>query len=149
MGTGRFLKVYGEISARIVTGMDISEQMIRLARRKVPRSMKAYGKTEFVVGNVLELSAPKWGQYDCAVCVRFLDLIDETAMVAVVKTLAAVTKKNIICTIRLGDEYVPKSNTAEHDRHKFNRLLRKLGFTIVKAAQFREGSWHVLLLARK
>jgi hypothetical protein len=86
--------------------------------------------------------------YDCTVCVRFLDLIDEDAMRAVVKELCRVTKRHIICTIRFGDKYVAKSNTAEHDAKKFKALVKRCGFHISKTERFREGSWHILLLER-
>lgn len=143
VGTGRFLKKYHELKIH-VHGLDISEQMLKLAKRKIPRG----NKTIYLATSDATSIAVKNRYFDGAICVRFLDLIDEEAMRNVVCELARVSKRFIICTIRLGDKYVPKSNTAEHDRRRFNVLIKNLGFSIEKSAQFREGSWHVLLLKR-
>lgn len=145
VGTGRFIKIYRAIKPEFVTGVDISERMITLARRKA----RGYpGELLLVQGDATAIETKaKW--YDVSICVRFLDLIDEEAMRAVVTEMARVSRKNIICTIRLGDKYVPKSNTAEHDQVAFNRLISRLGWKCEDSARFREGSWHVLLLRRK
>jgi 2-polyprenyl-3-methyl-5-hydroxy-6-metoxy-1,4-benzoquinol methylase len=130
-----------------VRGIDVSERMLMLAGRKQMRTNGA----QYVmlgIGDATNIQV-KDKSYDLSVCVRFLDLIEEEAMRTVMKELARVSRKWIILTIRLGDEYVPKSNTAEHDRKKFRALTSKLGFEVVRDEQFREGSWHVMLLQRK
>lgn len=147
VGTGRFLGIYADVSAEFVTGVDISEEMLSLAKKKVPRKMKQYCDLKLVQGSATDIKADD-KFYDVSVCVRFLDLIDEEAMRKVVTELARVSKSWIICTIRLGDVYLPKSNTAEHDRKKFNALVKRLGFKVQSSKQFREGTWHVLLLER-
>jgi ubiquinone/menaquinone biosynthesis C-methylase UbiE len=144
VGTGRFIPEYVKLGAD-VTGIDISDTMLKLAGKKVKRAKAGY--VRLVEGSATDIS--KIYKSDVAVCVRFLDLIDEEAMRAVMKQLAAVAKKHIILTIRLGEEYVPKSNTAEHDRKKFRALVSRLGFEIIRDEQFREGSWHVMLLQRR
>jgi ubiquinone/menaquinone biosynthesis C-methylase UbiE len=147
VGTGRFLQMYDAFGVEYVTGVDVSEEMLALARKKISKKMKR-NHLGLVQGSATKIEvADKF--YDCVVCVRFLDLIDEEAMRSVVTELARVSRKNIICTIRFGDKYLPKSNTAEHDRKKFNQLIGRLGFKIEDTAQFREGSWHILLLGRK
>lgn len=140
-GTGRFFSVYRDLDC-IVHAIDISEEMLKLAQKKVPRGSKKFFLEKGSATDIEDRG------YDGAVVVRFLDLIDEEAMRAVVTEMARVSKKWIICTIRLGEKYVPKSNTAEHDQKKFRALIKKLGFTIADQTQFREGSWHVLLLKR-
>ena len=140
-GTGRFFNVYGDLDC-IVHAIDISEEMLKLAQKKVPRGSKKFFLEK---GSATDIENRG---YDGAVVVRFLDLIDEEAMQAVMKEVARVTKKFIICTIRLGDKYVPKSNTSEHDAKKFRALVKRLGFSIAKTEQFRGGSWHILLLQR-
>lgn len=146
VGTGRFLELYQHIGAQYVTGVDISEEMLALARKKVGRKMKRTNLT-LSQGSATDVKADD-KLYDVSVCVRFLDLIDEEAMRKVMTEIARVTKHWIICTIRLGDVYLPKSNTAEHDRKKFNALVKRLGFKTQASRQFREGTWHVLLLER-
>jgi ubiquinone/menaquinone biosynthesis C-methylase UbiE len=143
VGTGRFLKKYHELSIH-VHGYDISEEMLRLAKRKVPKG----NKLTYLSQHSATSLPTKDRFFDGAVCVRFLDLIDEEAMRKVMEELARVPKRFIILTIRLGDKYVPKSNTAEHDARKFRALVKRLGFSVSDSAQFREGSWHVMLLSR-
>jgi len=142
VGTGRYIPVYRELKIGGV-GIDISTEMLDLAKKKNR-------------GQVLHLErgtaiSTGYGDraFDCVLCVRFLDLIDETAMRQVVTELARVSWRWIICTIRLGQEYLPKSNTAEHNEKEFWKLVDNLGFAMVKSERFREGSWNILLLERK
>lgn len=144
VGTGRFLKKYHELGIN-AHGIDVSEAMLALAKKKVPKGNKLIHLAQ---GDATKLEV-KDKFFDGAVVVRFLDLIDEDAMKAVVTEMARVSKKFIICTIRLGEKYVPKSNTAEHDAKKFRALVSKLGFAVASEERFREGSWHVLLLKRR
>lgn len=148
VGTGRFLPLYVERKIGVVSGIDISEEMIALARKKVPRRKPSDVIIDLSVGDAQKTKFDDRG-VDVAVCVRFLDLIDEDAMRAVLIELARVTKRAIILTIRLGDAYLPKSNTAEHDRKKFNALVKRLGFAVTGTERFREGSWHILKLERR
>ena len=145
VGTGRFVADYVKLGAD-VTGMDISNEMLKLADQKVKRA-KGAQYIRLVQGDATKTGL-KDKSVDVSVCVRFLDLIDEDAMRATMTELARITKRTIICTIRLGDKYVPKSNTAEHDSKKFRALVKKLGFSIEKSEQFREGSWHVFQIKR-
>lgn len=147
VGTGRFFGTYADLGVKGVHGIDVSEEMLALADTKVPRAMRNYCDLELQQGSATEIPSSDL-VYDCTVCVRFLDLIDEDAMRAVVKELCRVTRGHIICTIRLGDSYVAKSNTAEHDAKKFRALVKRCGFHISKTERFREGSWHILLLER-
>jgi ubiquinone/menaquinone biosynthesis C-methylase UbiE len=144
VGTGRFIADYVKLGCDVL-GMDISDEMIELAEKK-QKKLKA-GYVRFQQGSATETGA-KDKAFDGSVVVRFLDLIDEDAMRAVVTEMARVSRRFIICTIRLGEKYVPKSNTAEHDAKKFRALVKRLGFKIEKSEQFRQGSWHILLLKR-
>ena len=142
VGTGRFIPVYRELKIDGV-GMDVSKDMLALAKRKNRMDV-----LELKCGSATETGYPNRA-FDMSVCVRFLDLIDNVAMKMVMTELTRVSSKWIICTIRLGEKYLPKSNTAEHDIKKFRTLISVLGFKIKEGKQFREGSWHILLLERK
>lgn len=139
VGTGRFIPVYAKIGVKEVFAVDVSDTMIDLAKQK----KRGKTKVRFRVKDVRKLGPI---EVDVAVCVRFLDLIDEAAMLSVVKRLIEYTDKAIICTIRLGDEYVPKSNTATHDRAKFEKLLKKFGWKVAKRVPVFNQGWFILLL---
>lgn len=140
-GTGRFFSLYFE-ERLTVTGVDISEEMLALARRKVPRGRSAALK----IGDATNL---RGCECDVAVCVRFLDLIDEEAMRKVVTELCGVARNRIVLTIRLGTKYVPKVNTATHDSRKFNALVTRLGWCREEVVPIFEQGWVVMQLGRR
>lgn len=139
VGTGRFLKLYKQFGLTC-TGYDTSTAMLSLAKRK-----RQAGKLE--LGDIRQL--PHGAQsFDVSICVRFLDLVPEETVKQAMTELARVTKHHIILTIRLGSEYIAKSNTATHDARKFSALYRKLGFDAIEEAQIFQQGWKVLLLER-
>jgi ubiquinone/menaquinone biosynthesis C-methylase UbiE len=140
VGTGRFLKLYQKKNFNI-TGYDISEDMLRLARKKKV-------KCNLHIGDARQLNELD-KDFSVSVCVRFLDLIDEEAMRAVMKELFRVTDSQIILTIRFGAKYLPKSGTAEHDEKKFRAMVARAGWHIHRAEPIREAGWHVLSLLKK
>ena len=139
-GTGRFLGVYDALRVKRIMAVDVSDEMIRIAQRKYMK----FTDPKFICADVRKVHIK--GTVDVAVCVRFLDLIDDAAMRQVVKLLARTARRAIICTIRLGPEYVAKSNTATHDERKFRALLKKIGWKIVKDVPVFTQGWHILLL---
>lgn len=145
-GTGRFVKFYEKLRTEFVTGVDISEEMLALARKKLPK--RAPCAFELTKGSAEKIDAAD-KKYDVVICVRFLDLIDEDAMQTVLKEMCRVALRSVLLTIRLGDRYVPKSNTAEHDRKKFLALVSRLGFRVKETVLFREGDWNIIRLERK
>lgn len=148
VGTGRFVPLYAKLSISTVIGIDASTTMLALARKKVTPRMRQHATVEMMEGNAAALDASD-KLVDAVVCIRFLDLIDEDAMRKVVGELCRVARKAVILTIRLGDEYVPKSNTATHDRAKFNALVKKLGWKIEENIPIFEAGWSVMRLGRK
>ena len=142
VGTGRFLRLYRDLGIRYVTGVDASEEMLALARRK--RWSRGV-KLEQRDAAKLELHA----SHDVAVCVRFLDLIDERAMQTVTEGLCRAARHGVILTVRLGPTYVPKVNTATHDERKFRALIRRLGWTVAEEVPIFDAGWRVMLLRRR
>lgn len=144
VGTGRFLSLYAALGIKFVDGVDVSEEMLALARKKKIKPEKLTLK----VGDASALDFHDKSR-DVVVCVRFLDLIDQEAMHVVVGEMCRVAKRAIICTIRFGKKYVPKSNTAEHDEKKFTALVAKLGWKITEKAPIFKAGWHVVMMERK
>lgn len=145
VGTGRFLPLYGNGTIRsidCVLGIDASEEMLALAKRKGPWTMLRKGDASDLVG----IEDKAW---DVAVCVRFLDLIDEDAMRRVVRELCRVARRAVVLTIRLGPTYVPKSNTATHHEKKFFELVRRLNFEVTDLVKFRNAGWTLMTIRRR
>ncbi len=142
-GTGRFFRTYVERGARHVTAVDASDAMLSLARRKFTRIPNRHTRFTLVIGDARSLPATD-ASHDAVVCFRFLDLIDEEAMRAVMRELCRVARASVILTIRLGDTYVNKSNTATHDRRKFHALVRHLGWRVENTEAFRNEGWTII-----
>jgi ubiquinone/menaquinone biosynthesis C-methylase UbiE len=137
VGTGRFLEFCSKKGFQI-TGIDSSLEMLSQAQDKgIPCTLELGDATDLIF---------KDKNFDHAICIRFLDLIDAPAMYQVVRELCRVTKKTIICTIRFGDAYVQKVNTATHDKKKFLALIKRCGWTIAEEHPFRKQGWNVLRL---
>lgn len=141
VGTGRFIPVYDKLRVRMVIGIDISDSMLALAKQKAKKA-----KRTIVTLKCKDVRKVKTIGVDVSVCVRFLDLIDDKAMREVVTKLCKVSRRAIICTIRLGPTYVPKSNTATHDEKKFRAHLKKQGWKISKSVPIFTQGWFVFLL---
>lgn len=141
VGTGRFLTLYKQLGLTCY-GYDTSKAMLSLAKRKRGGAAKVLEE-----GDIRKIPH-KDNSMDVSVCVRFMDLVPEDTMQQAIKELARVTRHHIILTTRLGDEYIPKVNTATHDRRKFHALLKKLGWTIIADKEIFQQGWHVLKLGR-
>lgn len=141
-GTGRFIPMWKKLGIQ-ATALDASPDMQRQAKAK-----GGSGGVKFVIGNAAAMPEFKDKAFTAAACIRFLDLIDEPTMQSVVKELCRVAKEEIWCTIRLGDAYVPKSNTATHDRKKFMALIKRLGWRVEESTPIFNAGWVVLRLMR-
>lgn len=149
VGTGRYLRLYHGLRVQEVIGVDASREMLRLAARKNSKLTK-------LRGCVCRLEEGDAREHDCAdnrvdvaVCVRFLDLIDEAAMRRVMAELMRVARRAVVLTIRWGENYVPKVNTATHDRNAFKRLIKRHGWGIEETVPIFEAGWVVLRLGRR
>jgi ubiquinone/menaquinone biosynthesis C-methylase UbiE len=140
-GEGRFLSLYQEL-ALDAYGVDASETMLKLASRR------GWPPQDLETGNATALRFDN-RSFDMVVCVRFLDLIPEAAMQQVLGELCRVARRAIVLTIRLGDSYVPKSNTATHDGLKFRALVRKLGWRVETFVSIFNAGWFVIKLVRR
>jgi ubiquinone/menaquinone biosynthesis C-methylase UbiE len=145
VGTGRFFMTYEALpKIKELYGIDASEEMLQLAHKK----MRSRPHTQLHVGDATATGL-KDRACDVVVCVRFLDLIDEMAMRRVVAELCRVSRRAIILTIRLGDSYVNKSNTATHDRRAFGRLIGRLGWRVQERVPVFDAGWEIIRLGRR
>ena len=142
VGTGRFLAVYRALGCTVL-GIDASRSMINLARKK----LRGHGYTTLEVGDATATDL-RDRSYDTVVCVRFLDLIDEAAMRAVMRELCRVAGRAVILTIRLGPQYVNKSNTATHSGNKFMLMVRRLGWRVEESVPVLNAGWTIMRLGR-
>jgi ubiquinone/menaquinone biosynthesis C-methylase UbiE len=153
VGTGRFLPLYAKLGIRLVIGVDASEEMLALAQRKLSRRARNCGYLKLVRGDASDLSRSVGMRdpysVDVTVCVRFLDLIDEQAMRRVMHELMRVTRRSVILTIRLGENYVSKVNTATHDQRAFLRLVGRAGWQVEEMVPIFKQGWQVIRLGRK
>lgn len=158
VGTGRFFSLYRKLGVERVAGVDSSDEMLALAAKKLKGETvlrQASGAQVYTLGGKMEWlleqrdarDLSEFKKFDAAVCVRFLDLIDEKAMRAVVRELCRLCDA-VIFTIRFGEKYVPKANTAEHDEKKFWRLVRELGFARAEEYPIFKAGWRVCMIRR-
>jgi 2-polyprenyl-3-methyl-5-hydroxy-6-metoxy-1,4-benzoquinol methylase len=143
-GTGRFIRTYDTLGVKDVTAIDVSDSMLALAKKKMSR-VKSTMYVDFVCRDVREMTDLR---VDVSVCVRFLDLIDDVAMRSVLKTLFRCTDRAILCTIRLGESYIPKSNTATHDKARFLRTVTKAGWQVQEDFPIFNQGWSLLHLVK-
>lgn len=149
VGTGRFLETYATLGVASVSGYDISNEMLVLARDKNKKLHKKYPNTLIGLYQGSALEIDQTVSADVAVCVRFLDLIEEKAMRVVVTELCRIACRGIVLTIRLGSEYVPKVNTSTHDKKRFRLLVTRLGWEISESVPVLNAGWEIIRLERR
>lgn len=147
VGTGRFLQTAADCGVAEYIGVDISEEMLALARHKITRTMRNKMTIRLDIGDARQHDCVD-ERVDCSLCIRFLDLIDEAAMRAVMKEMMRVTRRCIILTIRLGEKYVAKSNTAEHDSRKFKDLIKRNGWRIAEQVPVFNAGWFIIRIEK-
>jgi len=135
VGTGRFLDTWKKRGFDFL-GVDYSDEMLDLAKSK------GWPKGKLVQGDASALELGR--QFDVGVYVRFLDLIDESAVYRVLTCMDKTVRKRFICTIRFGIKYVPKANTAEHDEKKFSAWMKRHGWKETERVPVFDAGWHVL-----
>lgn len=145
VGAGRFLPTYAPIGCRVV-GVDSSDEMLALAAKEL-RRLQSGDRVRLTVGDAVDLDHAD-ESVDVAVCVRFLDLVPQSTMRAAVAELCRAARRHVILTIRLGDAYVEKVNTATHDSRGFRRLVTTLGWRVAEEYPIFNQGWTVLRLER-
>lgn len=106
VGTGRFLPVYRQLGIA-ATGMDVSPDMLARAREKC-------GEAALRLSDIRRIDASD-GEYDAAVCVRFLNWVDAAALTAAVGELARVSRQHVVLSVRC---HVPVPRTSLYRRFR-------------------------------
>ena len=104
VGTGRFLPLYRQLGIH-ATGMDVSQDMLARAREKCEDATLG-------LSDIRRIDASD-RQYDCALCVRFLNWVGGPALKAAVRELARVSRQHVILGVRC---YAPVSGLGLRDR---------------------------------
>ena len=91
VGTGRFLPVYRQLGIT-ATGLDVSADMLARARERC-------GNAALRLSDIRRIDASD-GEYDAAVCVRFLNWVDAAALTAAIGELARVSRHHVVLSVR-------------------------------------------------
>jgi ubiquinone/menaquinone biosynthesis C-methylase UbiE len=140
VGTGRFLPLYKKLGLK-VTGLDISNDMLRLAA-------KHKSGAKLMAGNAVALQFNA-NTFDTVVCVRLLHLVNELTMRKMLAELFRVARKHILLTIQLGDRYRAGHDTATHDAMKFRSLVRKQGWFVLSEQRLTSAGWYIMCLVKE
>ena len=95
IGTGRFMPLYKKYKFS-VTGLDISQDMIDIARAKAD---KAGLEIEFKNTSLFETDIED-NAYDVVLCIRFLNWVDKKNALLIAQELARLSSRNIIFSLR-------------------------------------------------
>lgn len=110
-GTGRFAEVLLEEGFKVV-GIDISNAMLEVARRKLQR----FGvRFETRVADVRDLAKQEKKCYDAALCARVLMHFPLDEQITFLRGVAALTKRQVVFTQSLSTPY-----------HRFRRRIKRL-----------------------
>lgn len=138
VGTGRFLPKYA-LKQFTVTGIDINEDMLAVAREKGP-----FENMELRRGSIFNLDMPD-KSFDLALAIRIVNLIKPADMQAALKELQRVTSSEIILNVRTGD--VRPGHF--HDPQKIEDIEAALlpGWRIAENVEIHEPDFRMLRLA--
>lgn len=106
VGTGRFLPHYLD-RGHTVVGVDISTDMLEVARAKVPEALQNGASVDgasvdLATGDVTSLAYGD-DSFDLAVCVRLLNLVDVDVVARAVSELARVSRGHVLIGLRTYD----------------------------------------------
>jgi ubiquinone/menaquinone biosynthesis C-methylase UbiE len=138
VGTGRFLPLYAA-KQFTVTGIDINEDMLAVARRKGP-----FENVELRCGSIFSLDMPD-NSFELALVIRIVNLIKPTDMQAAIREVQRVTCGSIILNVRTGD--VRPGHF--HDPQKIEDIEAALlpGWRIAENVEIHEPDFRMLRLA--
>ena len=95
VGTGRFFCLFAMRKDNVV-GVDISSDMLEVARQN---PAAAGVKLKLTLGNIFNLNLES-KSFDCAICIRFLNLVDSVKMIRALSELGRLASSCIIVGIR-------------------------------------------------
>lgn len=126
VGTGRFVPLYKK-NDWLVTGMDISEDMLKEAKEK---AREHSFDMEIAQGSIFDLAKGD-SVFDLVVCIRFLNWINFKDFSKVVGNLAKTSKEHLI----LGVRAYPKYSFVEKLKQKIKQYLKKKRMIIIHSEE--------------
>jgi ubiquinone/menaquinone biosynthesis C-methylase UbiE len=144
-GTGRFFELYAERNMK-VTALDVSEEMMALARDAVPITyVKNY---DIKAGDALALTQ-KDQSHDVAVCVRLLHLVSRSEASKILTEICRVARHSVLLTVRLAPEYVENPSSTTMPEKWFRGRIRKLGWKVAEERRLSSHGWTIMRLIRE
>ena len=121
-GTGRFFELYQTAGFK-VSGIDISEDMLAIARDKADRlGLEA----DLQLGSIFNLPYQN-GAFKCVVCIRILNWLGTEDMRRALKEMSRVSRPYVIFAVRTRTEYQTAGKRALALIHGVVRKLRYNG----------------------
>lgn len=117
VGTGRFFHHY--TCVRNVTGIDISEEMLLLAKEKLPL-LPPEVSVRLEQGDVFALPFED-ATFDVAIVFRLFHLMPETSLTQAIEELCRVTRKDVVA-----QTYVPENEPGNSFQMRLRAVFRKL-----------------------
>lgn len=140
VGTGRLLKSFQK-RGFVVTGADVSEDMMAVARKlKTNATLETGDATKLKYRNK---------SFDAVVCLRLLHLVNEKLMYTILDEIVRVSKKHVILSIQLGKTFKEGHDTATHDETKFKNALDKKKLRVVSERRLTGAGWTMMHLHRR
>jgi len=131
VGTGRFVEIYRRRNLA-AKGIDASSDMLQLASEKIE---KAGFEMPLTLGDIRAIDEPD-ENFDVAVCIRFLNWINDADVLAAVRQLRRVSRRYLILGAR---HFVPAHEIRPFSTQGLKRYSRQLlrrakGHIIVRRA---------------
>jgi ubiquinone/menaquinone biosynthesis C-methylase UbiE len=143
VGTGRFLPTYQRY-AFDVTGIDVSDDMLAIARAKVAPSDVPVSVT-LELGSIFDIVMPD-AAVDIAVCIRIVNLIGESDMQIALRELQRVTRSQILFNVREGEK--GKSRYRNPQSIKAIKAALQPGWRIASNVEIHEPDFRMIRLER-
>jgi len=142
-GTGRFFGLYAERGLR-VTALDISDEMLALAKRALPRNARE--RVRLGQGDVFKLPLER---YDTVICVRLLHLVSAVEMHEVLREICRAAQRQIILTVRLASKYNVNSSSTTQCESAFWRAVKLNGWKLAEERVLSHAGWRIVRLEKR
>lgn len=142
VGTGRFLSFY-RAHGIDAEGVDLSRDMIEIARMKVPSARLA-------VGDLFELRRDR--KWDCVVCVRFLNWLTTSRLESAMSILSDLAHRWVVLSISTSkrEAYEARSGARIFSALDFEQARSRAGLVIADAIEDDRGDYRsrIMVLSR-
>lgn len=146
-GTGRFLPLYADFGLH-VTGVDISEEMLAVARNKLT-NLSAAQRRRIHLEQESILGDEWFHEHDCVVCVRLLHLVSQRECGRILERLCSTARSRVILTVRLAEKYVENPSSTTMPDKWFRGRVRALGWRVAEERRLSSAGWTIMRLERE